>query len=479
MNAIWTLLFVALACFSVSNSTAQEHGVDNDGITDVLVPLPSHWQRLRINEPIFNGLVHVVEVGQKHKETIVLIHGLGNSGLRDWLHVIPKLENNYHIIALDLPGFGESDPTSIQLAPLRYAQLLNWLIPQFSQEKVIVIGHSMGGAIGLRFAAQFPDKVKRLIMVDTAGVLHRSAFVRHMTKMPDRYQWLAKYQQRFNFVDSAVTKVNRFLNRISGSLLKQLDRLPDPTSVLIHNEFAQRYVYKDRPTLNAAIGLINSDFSEIINNFSIPTHIIWGEYDKVAPVRTGTLLQYHLDNAELNVIKGAGHVPMKDKPVEFMQKLNYALSQPPKAPLNNAPVENEHLATLTCDQQNHQSYSGRYAYVYIRGCQYITLTNLSAKHIFIENSDVIMQQLNVKSDNLAIEVNHSFVTMTNVRLQGKTAMKVKDSTVDAAGIQFVNSHVPIEVVADSLIYLSVSQHNQNGSVQYLHGISQGNQFDLK
>jgi len=479
MNRICSAFFV-LGCYLFTiSSFAQEKDDSDDVIQQTLAPLPSHWQQSRIKEPIFGGVVHVIETGKKNKKIIILVHGLGYSGLRDWLDVIPQLESDYHIIALDLPGFGESDPTSLQLAPQRYAQLLKWLIPQFSQQKVTVIGHSMGGAISLRFASEFPGMVERLIMVNTAGVLHRSVFVRHMTQMPDRYEWLAKYQQRFNFVDSTVSKVNRLINRVSGSMLSQLDKLPDPTLVLMQNKFAQKYVYKDRPTLNAVIGLISEDFSQAIDKLSVPTHIIWGENDRVAPLRTGELLQFHIDNAELNVIQGAGHVPMKDKTTEFMHKLNYALNNPPIKLQHLSYVTSENLSNLTCNNQKDRAFSGHYAYVYISGCKFITLTNLSAKQVFIENSDVAMQQVVVKSDNLAMEVNNSFITMTNVRLQGKTTLKVKNSTVDAAGTEFISSNHPIQVVADSLIYLSVSHQHHNGKLEYLHGMSEGNIYDLK
>tara|TARA_R110002167_G_scaffold66552_3_gene188327 strand:+ start:926 stop:2356 length:1431 start_codon:yes stop_codon:yes gene_type:complete len=470
---------VFFCCFFAINSFAQEKENSDDALQQTLAPLPAHWQQSRINEPIFGGIVHVIETGKKHKKAIILVHGLGYSGLRDWLDIIPQLESDYHIIALDLPGFGESDPTSLQLAPQRYAQLLQWLIPQFSSQKVTVIGHSMGAAISLRFASEFPNMVERLIMVDTAGVLQRSVFVRHMTQMPDRYEWLAKYQQRFNFIDTAVSRFNRFINSVSGSVLSQMDKLPDPTQVLLQNKFAQKYVYKDRPTLNAAIGLINEDFSQAIDKLLVPTHIIWGEYDRVAPLRTGELLQFHLDNAELNVIQDAGHVPMKDKPTEFMQKLNYALNNPPIKRQHLTYIESEDLATLTCNNQNDRSFSGHYDFVYISGCKYITLSNLTAKQIYIENSDVTMQQVVVQSDNLTMEVNNSFVTMTNVRLQGKTALKVKGSTVDAAGAEFTGSKHPIQVVADSLLYLSVSHQYYNGKLQYLHGMSEGNVYDLR
>ncbi|MEP2650634.1 MAG: alpha/beta hydrolase [Paraglaciecola sp.] len=443
--------------------------------------LPSHWSQMRIKEPVFGGLVHVVEAGLSHKDTIILVHGLGYSGLRDWIDVIPHLEKNYHVVALDLPGFGESDSTSLQLAPQKYAELLQWLIPQFSKDKVTLVGHSMGGAISLRFASEFPDMLDKLIMVDTAGILNRTVFVRHLTELPDRYEWLAQYQQQFKFVDSTVNKVNRFLNRISGAVLTQLDKLPDPTLVLMHNEFAQKYIYKDRPTLNAAIGLINENFSDAIHHFRIPTHIIWGKLDRVAPLRTGELLASQLFNAELHVIEGAGHVPMKDRLEEFLVQLDSALQQEPvqtnKLSLLASSVDSP--TDLICTNTNNQTFSGNYKHIVIRGCQYITLNNITADSIHIEKSDVTMTNVNVVSDNVAMTVNQSFVSITNAFLEGNNSLNVNTSTVDAAGVTFVASNEAIEVIADSLVYLSVSKSIQGNNMLFLHGISQGNKFVLR
>jgi hypothetical protein len=211
----------------------------------------------------------------------------------------------------------------------------------------------------------------------------------------------------------------------------------------------------------------------------VPTHIIWGEFDRVAPLRTGELLQFQMNNAELKIIQDAGHVPMKDKPTEFMHKLNYALNNSTIKLQYSNYVKSEQLLTLTCNNQNDRSFSGHYAFVYNSGCKFISLTNLTTEQVYIENSDVTMQQVVVESDNLAMEVNHSFVTITNVRLQGTTALKVKGSIVDAAGTEFTGSNRPIQVVADSLIYLSVSHQYYKGKLQYLHGMSEGNIYDLK
>lgn len=70
-------------------------------------PLPEHWKTRTLIEPIFNSGLFVIETGKQHHNTVVLVHGLGSAGLRDWIDIIPALEKNFHVIAMDLPGFGK------------------------------------------------------------------------------------------------------------------------------------------------------------------------------------------------------------------------------------------------------------------------------------------------------------------------------------------------------------------------------------
>ena len=142
-----------------------------------------------VEEPVFQGMLHLVEGGQENLKTIVLIYGLGSRGILDWQRVFPVLTDNYHVIAIDLPGFGGSDNHQVQFAPGKYSQLVNWVVNQYAHGPVIVIGHSMGGAVSLRYAHNYPEQVARLIMVDIAGVLQRTVFIKHLAKLPDTYEW--------------------------------------------------------------------------------------------------------------------------------------------------------------------------------------------------------------------------------------------------------------------------------------------------
>ena len=337
----------------------------------------------------------------------------------------------------------------------------------------------MGGAISLRFAAEYPEMVDKLIMVDTAGVLQRSVFVRHMTLMPDTYDWLEGLQQHITLVDSAVKKVNQLLDKWSGSLLKQLDKLPDPSHVLLENAIAQEYIYKDRPTLNAALGLIYEDLADAIAKLAVPTQIIWGAKDRVAPLRTGKLLQFQLAQAELNVIEDAGHVPMQDRQQEFMQRLTYALNNTPvKKPIHMAAPAGQ-LGSLLCNKQNNLTYSGNFEQIHINNCQHIELIDVTANSIVITHSSVNMQQVVIDSEGVALNADNATVTLTNATLKGNTAMRVNNSTIDAAGVGFIASTKAIEVIDNSLLYFSICHSQVAGKISPLHGMSLGNELVLK
>ena len=105
--------------------------------------LADHWQLSYVDEPVFNSKVAVLEAGNKHNPPVILIHGLGQLGMKDWFSVIPILEKNYHVIAIDLPGFGLSAAAKGRFLPTNYAHVIATISEQYSNEKAIVLGHSI------------------------------------------------------------------------------------------------------------------------------------------------------------------------------------------------------------------------------------------------------------------------------------------------------------------------------------------------
>ena len=438
--------------------------------------LPQHWRRTTLKEPFYNGNISVVQAGDSAAPVLLLIHGLGVNGMLDWLPVISAFETQYHVISIDLPGFGQSDKTIAQLSPARYAELVHWVVKQFSDQPVIVAGHSMGGAISLRYAADYPQQVSKLIMLDTAGILQRTIFVRHLAQLPESYQWMEQLGPAKSLFNAALGKFNRFADRVTAKVLTGLDHLPDPAQLLLSQPVAQRYLYRDRTNLNAALGLIYEDFSDALASVSVPTHIIWGQQDSVTPLRTGQLLASRMQNAQLHVIAGAGHVPMADTPQQLLAVLQQALQQAPQKPV--LPEFVASAKDLHCNNQRDQVYRGHYRQIRIIGCRYINLQQLTAESVYLENSVVNMQDVRLVSGSTALTLHNAAVTLTNVDLHGTTALHSRNSKVDAAGVHFFGSEQAIRLTDDNALYFSVSRI-VTPKQTVLHGYSLGSKLALK
>ena len=481
LSLISILLVVCAGSPEGSNVASTEVSTDrnSDGIELVqehgwLNPEQERW----VEEPVFQGMLHLVEGGQENSKTIVLIHGLGSRGILDWQRVLPVLTNNYHVIAIDLPGFGGSDNHQVQFAPEKYAQLVNWVVSQYAHGPVIVIGHSMGGAVSLRYAHSYPEQVARLIMVDIAGVLQRTVFIKHLAKVPDTYEWLSPYQSAFPGLDKFVKKFARKTDGWTQSLLVVMDRMPDLPAAMMSSGLAQKYLYKDHATMNAALGLVYEDFSAASREVSVPTHIIWGELDTVAPIRTGIVLADLMVNAQLHVVPEAAHVPMTDNFDDFMLVLNHSLENEPLAKqaqkrlavISEEPVIEE---DIRCNARNNLEYTGHHKVIHISNCRGVVLRDLVAEFIELVSSEVTLENVGLNSANIGLTVVDSVVVSTLLQVDSKIGMTVESSYLDIAGADFVTSDKFVDIKKDSQLYFSLSQSRHYEQVMPLHGVSIG------
>jgi len=448
---------------------------------------PVRWlhpeQERWIDEPVFGGSLHLVEAGQDNGQTIVLVHGLGHRGILDWSQVIPRLTDKYHVIAIDLPGFGSSDMHAVQYAPGKYAQLVSWVISRYAHDRAIVIGHSMGGAVSLRFAHDYPEQVSRLVIVDAAGILQRTVFIQYLAKVPVTYEWLAPYQKSIPALDRLIRKLAGKADRLTKSLLVTMDRLPDIPQLMMSSNLAQKYLYKDHSTMNAALGLVYEDFSGVIREVDTPTHIIWGERDDIAPLRTGTVLAGLMPNAELHVVTGAGHVPMTESFAQFMTVLSHSLDNAPiarQAERRLALVEDalNMPEDIRCDGKNGLVYTGRYKNIHMQDCHGIVLSNLVAESIGLAGSEVFLENVKLVSSGTGLEVDNSAVIATLLQVTAEVGITADRSYLDLAGANFVTRDKLVDIREGSTFYFSLSENRHDHQVDLLHGVSLGATFEL-
>jgi len=420
--------------------------------------MPAHWQFKYVDEPVFHSKIVVLETGKQHQETILLVHGLGQLGFKDWLDVIPHLEKRYHVIAFDLPGFGLSQVPQGRYNPTNFALVVESIVAKFAKPKLTVIGHSMGGAISLRYAATNQQRLQKLILVDAAGILEKTAFIKSASKLPIDVTYLP------GAVQKKIAQLNDF-----GAKMIEYGSINIPVSDILKNsDVVWRSLLSDAPNINAAVSLVEANFSQNVNQLTVATELIWGEDDPIAPLRTGIVLSKVLPNATLAIIEGAAHVPMKSHNKQFLNVLDQALERSNKQRPDLKP-HSVMQDQLVCDNQQNQTYSGHYYSVSINNCINITIDNLTTNHLYIKDSLVNISNLNVSSPNTAIEIVGSTLKVTNGTISGKRALFIDDSRIDMAGVKLYARQQAAQIARSSTVIFSLSTFNNTNTIRHLHG----------
>lgn len=171
---------------------------------------------------------------------------------------------------------------------------VEWLKTEVKNEKVILIGHSNGGRISLAFAQKYPQKVSKLILIDSAGIYHN--------ELPIRIK---------RFVFKNLAKLGK---RITTS---------EKMKILLY-KLAREGDYKNATPVQrqTMLNLIQTDLTDILNKTSVPTLIIWGEQDQVTPLSDGKIMHRLIKGSKMFVINDARHSPQFTHPEKVVKIIN-------------------------------------------------------------------------------------------------------------------------------------------------------------
>lgn len=245
---------------------------------------------------LVNGLrINYEESGsEKSGEPLVLLHGWKND-LEIWRSVIPFL-SNYRLVRLDLPGFGKSDFMPKAWNVSDYAKFLNDFLEKLGISMPVLIGHSFGGRIAVKFSVLYPNKISKLILIGSGGVRLKS-FRRFAALL------LAKLGKIIWLFPPIRLKKNE-LRRKFYKAIKANDYL-EPNPIL-------------KKTL---LKIIEEDLRNDAKKINSPTLIVWGEKDLITSRKEGLLLADSVKNSRLIFIKNAGHWPFIEKTPDFIKIL--------------------------------------------------------------------------------------------------------------------------------------------------------------
>ena len=215
---------------------------------------------------------------------IIILHGW-TKNLDKWNELIGALEKEgVNIDLLKIPGLTGSLEKVWKLV-----DYVNWLKNIVDKEKreVILTGHSNGGRIALAFTNLFPEKVEKLILIDSAGIYHNELPLKIKRAV---FKTIAKIGKKLTS--------SKFLENLLYKIARESD-----------------YKNADDNVKQTMINLVSTDLKPILSQIQTPTLIIWGREDKITPLSDGKLMHELIKDSKLQIIKDAHLSPQFTHPL--------------------------------------------------------------------------------------------------------------------------------------------------------------------
>ena len=398
----------------------------------------------RTYDSVFKIPILVKQKSMHKKQTMILVHGLGSNGSESWDEISDEFAKHYHIVTLDLPGFGQSPgPFGVPASPESYSGLIKRIVSVYAKSKVIFVGHSMGAAIGLHFVSHNPQVVDKAVLIDAAGILQRAAYLKFLTRKTQK--------KSSKSIHSEKTSTTSTFNTVTDVWVEILDGLSSINTI--------KSLFRENLHVQIAINLIETDFSNDLRNIQTKTLLIWGEDDPVAPVRTGKMLNFHLNKSKLIVLPNGGHTPHIKTPTEVATIVHQWL-QSPKIDKFQFPEFSD--LNFNCKNKVLKKViSGGYGSLTFNDCSNVQLKNVMARSIQLNDTVASLENVKIVSKQTGLTANESSVMTTNLVIDAPVGIHTNGSKLDLAGTIINYKTDPING-SDSLIYWSTSFQSKNG-----------------
>lgn len=239
---------------------------------------------------------------------LLLLHGLGSSR-NDWLLQLPTFLPRFRVVAVDLRGHGGSPkppgPYRLDHFSADVAQLLRRL----DAPPAHVLGISLGGAVALQLALDFPELVRSLVLVNTAA-----RFVS------------ASWQQRLMGARRVANAYFSGMDQVAEQVAARL--FPRPEQSALRRETVERIRHNDPAAYRATLWAIaRFDVRARLGEIACPTLIVAGDEDTTVPLASKQLLAQRISHSRLEIIAHSGHATPVDQPEAFNRTVMQFLEQ--------------------------------------------------------------------------------------------------------------------------------------------------------
>jgi pimeloyl-ACP methyl ester carboxylesterase len=248
--------------------------------------------------------LHIRDTGRGEATPVLLLHGFGSS-LHTWEEWARLMEPGRRVIRLDLPGFGltGADPTG-DYSDLRAVALLDALLGQLGVARVDVVGSSMGGRIAWRFAAERPDRVRRLVLMAPDGFASRGFTYDKPAGVPLLMRALP-YTLPTPLLRGGIAPAYADPRALTPEALERYRDMMLAPGV--------RRAILDRMATHVLVPP-----EPILARIAAPVLLLWGEADRMVPAPHAADYARLLRVSRTVVLPGLGHVPMEEDPARSL-----------------------------------------------------------------------------------------------------------------------------------------------------------------
>lgn len=235
--------------------------------------------------------INFIQYGNKKGKNVVLLHGWGqNISMMD--PIGKRLEKDFHITNIDLPGFGNSSEPTYGYTIYDYYEIIDELLTKLKIDNPILIGHSFGGRIAIVYAAK--KKVDKLVLLS-------SPFKRSLKK-----------------------------NTLKVKILKTLKKIPvlNELEAFMKTKIGSTDYKNATPMMRTIlVNTVNEDLTEYLKQINAPTLLVWGSLDNDVSLEDAKYAESIMKDAGLIIYEGATHYAYLEKINELTKSLNIFLKE--------------------------------------------------------------------------------------------------------------------------------------------------------
>ncbi len=250
---------------------------------------------------------------------VILLHG-GNGSVEFWLYNLAALAQHHRVYAFDMVGSGKSDYPDADYSIGYQAEFLHSLMSVLGIENTNLIGNSMGGAVSLKFTKLYPDRVEKLVLVDSMGIGKEISWGIRLIVLPG----IIDYLRPGRWMLPAMLKSNFYRwQQISPAWLElryAVFAIPGRNRVI-------RNLGRSNFTLEGVRPDVYQPIAASLPQITQPTLIIWGDRDRIIPVSHAHIAAAGLPNHQLEIFNDCGHHPYLEYPDRFNQLVLDFLAQ--------------------------------------------------------------------------------------------------------------------------------------------------------